>query len=74
MFSRKNVNLEICIKYIKLAAHSINEKVDFVDLAIMTELPEQSNDKPTNETRGCELNYIENDTPMSEVFRRVQSF
>ena len=66
---RKVVDLEISMKFIKIAALNMNDKLDFVDLAIIWERADQS-----NETKGYELNYIECDCPMSEVFRRVSGF
>lgn len=64
------MNLEVQLSFIKIAAPNISDKIDFVDLAIVWQRgPEQS-----NETKGYELNYIEFDLEMNEVFRRVSGF
>lgn len=62
-------HLEIEIGFKKLYAHEIPEELDFVDLAVVWKRGAQE-----NETKGYELNYLENDMEMDEVFRRVSGF
>ena len=48
----------------------LSENTDFVDLAVVWKRgPEQS-----NETKGYELNYIEYDDKMDEVYKRISGF
>jgi hypothetical protein len=64
---RKNLEVEIGFK--KIWAHDLAEELDFVDLSVVWKRGGQE-----NETKGYELNYIEVDMEMDEVFRRVSKF
>ena len=56
----KKHDLEVKIKFLKLTCLNLSDKIDFVDLAIQTEISDHC-----DETRRCELNYIECDAPMN---------
>ena len=63
IFSRKK-QLEITLEFKKISSYSIPETVDFVDLAVVW----NRGKKQINETKGYELNYLEEDIQMDEVF------
>lgn len=69
MFEHKR-NMEITLQFKMIYAHQLPENLDFVDLAIVW----RRGTEQVNETRGYELNYLENDMEMDEVFRRVSGF
>lgn len=48
----------------------MSDKLDFLDLAIVW----RRGDEQVNETKGYELNYIECDSEMDDIFRRVSGF
>ena len=57
------------MRFMKIECVYLSDKIDFVDLGVIWDRGDQ-----TNETRGYELNYIEIDAPMNETFRRVSGF
>jgi hypothetical protein len=61
---------EIELKFKKILTPDISEKINFVDLAIRWKRGTQQ----TNETKGYEVNYLECDMEMDDVFRRVSGF
>jgi hypothetical protein len=66
---RKVVDLEVYMKFLKIECKHLSDKLDFVDLAVVWDRGDQ-----TNESKGYELNYIEIDSPMNETFRRISGF
>ena len=65
---KKNLEVELCFK--KIYTHELPEKLDFVDLTVVW----QRGTEQQNETKGYEMNYLECDQEMDEVFRRVSGF
>lgn len=69
MFEHKK-NMEITLCFRKIYAHQLPEDLDFVDIAVVW----RRGNEQENETKGYELNYLENDMEMDDVFRRVSGF
>ena len=65
----KKKNYEITVEFKKIQCMALPESLSVVDLAVVWQRGEQ-----INETKGYEMNYIECDYEMDEVFKRVSGF
>ena len=63
-------DLEITLKFIRISTPNLSEKINFIDLAIVWRRGQEQE----NETKGYEMNYLECDQEMNEVFKRVSGF
>ena len=69
MISSKKVNLEVTLKLVKIHCLNLSDKLDYVDLTIVWERgPHKYTSTP------YELNYLDYDEEMKDVFRRITSF
>ena len=63
-------DFQITIQFKKIEALKLSEKVNFIDLCVVWKRGENQ----ANETKGYELNYLEYDADMDEVFKRISGF
>lgn len=63
-------DLEITVRFLKISTPTLSDKLNFIDLAIVWRRGQEQE----NETQGYEMNYLENDQAMNEVFKRVSGF
>jgi len=63
-------NLEVTVNFKKIITKQLSEKLDFVDFSVVWKRGAEQE----NETKGYEMNYLEFDQDMDEVFKRVSGF
>jgi hypothetical protein len=60
----------VTVHFKKIITKQLSEKLDFVDFSVVW----KRGNEQENETKGYEMNYLEFDQEMDEVFKRVSRF